>query len=47
MGPHFHLSGMHALVIFLIVVVAFGALHLLAASAPNNRVAQAWLNLGF
>jgi hypothetical protein len=47
MAPHFHLSGMHALVVFLIVVAAFGAMHLLAASSPNNRVAQAWLSLGF
>lgn len=45
--PHFHISGLHATMFFLMMVVAFGSFHLLAASAPDNRVAQAWLALGF
>lgn len=45
--PHFHVSGIHAFVVFLVVVATFGALHLLAMSAPDNRVSQAWLSLGF
>lgn len=45
--PHFHVSGLHALVVFLFVVATFGAAHLLAASYPNNIVSQGWLALGF
>lgn len=45
--PHFHISGLHAFAIFLMMVAAFGALHLLAASAPDSRLSQAWLSLGF
>lgn len=45
--PHFHVSGMHALVVFLFVVVMFGSAHLLACSHPTNTVAQGWLALGF
>lgn len=45
--PHFHISGIHALIVFLYVVAAFGSLHLLALSMPNNRVSRAWLALGF
>jgi len=47
MEPHFHLSGMHALVIFLEMIVLFGAVHLLAVSFPNSKASQAWLALGF
>jgi len=45
--PHFHISGLHAMAVFLMVVAAFGSLHLLALSAPDARVSQAWLSLGF
>jgi hypothetical protein len=47
MLPHFHISGIHALVTFLYIVAIFGALHLLAASMPDNKAAEAWLSLGF
>lgn len=47
MNPHFHISGLHATIIFLMVVVMFGSAHLVAMSAPSNRVSQAWLALGF
>jgi hypothetical protein len=47
MVPHFHVSGFHALITFLYVVATFGALHLLAASQPKNKLAQAWVALGF
>ena len=45
--PHFHVSGTHAIVLFLEMVVLFGAAHLLAASLPDKKLAQAWLALGF
>jgi hypothetical protein len=45
--PHFHVSGTHALTVFLFVVVAFGSLHLAATSTPNTQLAQAWLALCF
>ncbi len=40
-------SGMQGIVVFLFVVAAFGALHLLAASMPDNRLSKAWTGLGF
>ena len=45
--PHFHLSGIHGMVVFLYVVAIFGALHLFASSHPGSPYAQAWLALGF
>ena len=45
--PHFHVSGTHAVVTFLMCVVLFGAAHLLAASKPESTLAQAWIGLGF
>jgi len=45
--PVFRLSGANAIVVFLYVAVIFGALHLLAISKPDNRIAQAWISLGF
>jgi len=45
--PVFRINGASAIVTFLYVVVLFGALHLLAISKPTNRVAAAWLSLGF
>ena len=45
--PHFHASGMHALIIFLEMIAAFGSLHLLAISFPGSRLSQAWLALNF
>lgn len=45
--PHFHMSGIHGVVIFLFVVAIFGSAHLAATSHPDNRISQAWLALGF
>lgn len=46
--PHFHVSGTHAVIVFLFVVAVFGSLHMLAVSMPNNQFAQAWIGgLGF
>lgn len=45
--PHFHVSGLHALTVFLFVIAAFGSAHLAAISSPHGRVSQAWLALGF
>lgn len=45
--PVFRINGTNAFVVFLYIVAVFGALHLLAISAPNNRLAQAWLGLNF
>lgn len=45
--PHFHVSGIHGTITFLFIVVAFGALHLLAASYPDASAAKAWTGLGF
>lgn len=45
--PHFHVSGVHATIVFLFVVAVFGSLHLLAASMPSSQVSQAWVALGF
>lgn len=43
--PHFHVSGTHALVVVLYVMVFFGAAKMLAMSFPDNKVAQAFLAL--
>lgn len=43
MLPHFHVSGIHALITFLYIIVAFGSLNLLARSFPNATLSQAWL----
>lgn len=45
--PHVHLSGIHAVGTILVIIAAFGSLHLLAASYPSSTLAQAWLGLGF
>lgn len=46
--PHFHISGIHAGVLFLSMVVIFGSLHLFAAANPDAKLSQAWTNgLGF
>jgi hypothetical protein len=45
--PHFHISGIHGVIVFLFVVAVFGAAHLAAASNPDNRLAQGWISLGF
>ena len=45
--PHFHVSGAHAVVVFLFCVVMFGSLHLLAASKPESTLSRAWIGLGF
>ena len=45
--PHFHVSGIHGLITFLFIVVAFGSIHLLAASYPDSPASQAWTGLGF
>lgn len=41
------ITGMQGAIVFLFVVVAFGSLHLLTSSFPDNRLAQAWKALGF
>ncbi len=38
---------MQALVIFLIVIVTFGSMHLMAASIPDSKFARIWFGLGF
>lgn len=45
--PVFRINGANALVTFIYVAVIFGALHLAAISAPNNKLSKAWLALGF
>lgn len=45
--PVFRINGANALVTFVYVAVIFGALHLLAISKPDTRLAKAWLALGF
>lgn len=45
--PVFRVNGSNAIVTFLYVAVMFGALHLLAISKPNTKLARAWLALGF
>lgn len=45
--PHVHFSGLHAGMIFLVVVAMFGSLHYLACSYPSATLSQAWLGLGF
>lgn len=45
--PVFRVNGASALVIALYVVALFGAAHLAAISKPDNRIARAWLALGF
>jgi len=36
-----------AILVFLVVVVMFGAAHLAALSRPDSTVAKAWIALGF
>lgn len=45
--PVFRINGSNAIITFLYVAVIFGALHLLAVSKPDNKIAQAWIALGF
>ena len=45
--PHTHISPLTVVVTFLIVAATFGTLHLLCAAHPDNRLAQAWVGLGF
>jgi hypothetical protein len=45
--PHFHVSGLHATIVFLFIVAAFGSLHLAACSKPDALLSQGWLALGF
>ena len=40
-------SGIQGIVVFLFVVATFGAMHLLAASAPDTKAARIWTGLGF
>lgn len=47
MVPHFHISGMQGVCVFLFVVALFGSAHLLAASHPDSEVSKAWTALGF
>jgi len=45
--PHFHVSGIHALITFLYIIVAFGSLHVLSLSFPDSMLSQAWIGAGF
>jgi archaellum component FlaG (FlaF/FlaG flagellin family) len=45
--PVFKVSGTHALMVFLIVTVLFGAAHLAALSYPDSKLSKAWVLLGF
>lgn len=45
--PHFHVSGIHGITVFLFIIVAFGSAHLAATAHPDKGVSQAWLALGF
>ena len=47
MLPHFHLSGMEGVILFLYIVAVFGALHLAACSFPDNSLSRAWRGAGF
>lgn len=48
MIPVFRISGAQFLLTFLMVVIAFGTLHLVALSFPSSKLAQAWVTgLGF
>lgn len=45
--PVLNVNGTNALMVFLMMVVAFGSLHLLAAANPDARLSKAWVSLGF
>ena len=45
--PVLKISFAQTLIIFLTVVIVFGALHLLAVSKPENKFFKSWLALGF
>lgn len=47
MLPHFHITGMQGVCVFLFVVALFGSAHLLAASRPDSELSKAWFGLGF
>lgn len=47
MVPVLRVNGTNALLVFLMMVAVFGALHLLAASTPDARLSKAWVSLGF
>ena len=40
-------NGTQGVVVFLLVLVTFGSLHLLAASLPESRYSRIWFGLGF
>jgi len=42
------ITGIHAMITILFIVVSFGSLHLLAMSMPDSPWAKAWIGgLGF
>lgn len=45
--PSLRIGGTSGIVLLLYMIAIFGALHLLALSAPNSRLAKSWLGLGF
>lgn len=47
MIPTLKIGGTQALLVFLIVVVMFGAAHLAALSYPDAELSKAWILLGF
>jgi len=46
MTPHNHLTAIHGLAALLLVVVAFGTIHMLVLT-HDNRFSRAWVSLGF
>ncbi len=47
MIPTFKIGGTQAIVVFLLVVVMFGAAHLAALSYPDSKLSKSWILLGF
>ena len=47
MDPHVHISATHLAASTAAVVAVFGTLHLLALTAPDSRLARAFISLGF
>ncbi len=47
MIPTLKIGGVHAVIVFLLVVVMFGAAHLAALSFPDSKLSKSWILLGF
>lgn len=46
-APHVHISAVHIAASMAAIIAVFGTLHLLALTAPDNRLARAFIALGF